>query len=191
SLDHLGRYGSISQVSIPTPVGCQSTPAPPSGLAENTDKSIGESNSRAYRCGDGVFVLTLHTYPARIGSRPVFASLRPAVTEPGLENSVTESQDIGAGAAAQRWSKTEISHSGHYTIVASAVWIDGRPASGLAGRLRQAVNSFRRSPVPPVTVVITYTTSARPDDARRAMDSFLVEAIGLSDSIGHSSRAAG
>src|SRR5205823_4921526 len=78
SLDHLGRYGNISQVSIPTPVGCQSTPAPPSGLAENTDKSIGESNSRAYRCGDGVFVLTLHTYPARIGSRPVFASLRPA-----------------------------------------------------------------------------------------------------------------
>jgi exosortase len=120
---------------------------------------------------------------AMIGARPVFASLRAEVAEP----LATRSINVGAGAAEQRWSETEFALADHYTIVASALWVNGRPANGIAGRIDQALNTLRGSPVSPVTAVFTYSTTKPPDDARRAMNRLLAKTTSLSNLIGRMS----
>jgi hypothetical protein len=180
----VGDQMNLAQLGIPVPAGCEQVPLPESLSVSSAKPQVDKVDSRAYRCGSDLFVLTLHTYPARVGARPVFTTLRSAVTEPGWDAMATRDIKIGTGAMEQHWSETEFTSAGRFAILASALWVDGRPAEGISGRFRQALNSFRSSPIPPVVGTVSYTTSDPSDHARLVMDRFLAGTESLSEIIG-------
>jgi exosortase A len=184
-LDRFVEHGPSSvKIGLPDVAGCQRAPFPTVPFIKSGEDAVGTASSQAYRCDADLFVLTLSTYPARIGARPVFGALRPGVAEQGWETVATKSINVGVGSAVQHWSETEFARDGQYAIVASALWVAGRPAAGIEGRIRQALNAFRVSRVPPITAIIIYRTAETPDHARRSMDRFLDGSKGLSNLIG-------
>jgi exosortase A len=153
--------------------GCLRTPvltAAPAYVAESASVSV-ISYSSAYRCGGDLFMLTMYLYPARISVRPLFLSLR-AAEEPIDSSIIVKSNDFraGGGPEAPVWRVTKTKDaSRHYVVIATALWLNGRPSTtGMSARLDQALNTVRSSAVSPVLVVVTNL-----DSSQRALDSFL------------------
>jgi exosortase/archaeosortase family protein len=183
-LDHSVRDNTtFGHLPISAPAGCQQASLSESPLATFAESSGGETFARAYRCGRDLFVLSLRQYPARIGAWPVFATLHAAVPEPGWEPVASKSLVVGAGALAQSWSEREFARPDRVAIIASALWIDGRPARGMRARILQALNMLRKSPVSPIVATVSYSTTKRPDHARRTVDTFLGTTESLSEVI--------
>ncbi len=136
------------------------------------------TSSGGYRCGDEVVTVTLRRYSPRVGARPVFNALRPA--PPDWELVGGRSITVGIGAAAENWSVSEFKRPGRYFVSASAVWVAGRPASGFRGRIRQAENTFRTSPISPTVLTIACAVETGMDNARRAVETFLANTSSLS-----------
>jgi exosortase A len=181
---------SIAQISAAVLPGCDTLPpsaAPPAPAAD--DKSAGISQSMAYRCDGSLFVLTLHRYPPRIASRTLFMSLRAAESPPEADI-IRQADGVRAagGSQGRAWRISESQKDGRYFVVATALWLDGRPAGfGIAARLEQGLNTLRRAPVSPVLAVITQSSRESLDGARRAVAHFLGKAApvsGLVDKFG-------
>jgi exosortase len=187
-LDARGAGPAVAErIEAPAVPGCLTTPPPatPPIPTAAADPDPGVLHSIAYRCGDDLFVLTLRRYPPRIGVRPLFLSLEATQAPPGADI-IRQSADIrvGNGPEAPVWRVTE-SQAGRYVAVATALWIDGRPAGeGIAARVNQALNTVRRSAVSPVIAVVTHSERDGPNDARRAIEGFLGKTTLLSEFVG-------
>lgn len=180
NLDYAYSKGALSaEVQLPIPSGCEEARLPNSPLIDISHRQVGAVRSGAYRCGADLFVLTLRTYPQRVGARPVFTDLRADLVEPGWDPITTTIIEAGQGGTAQVWSETEYGNRGLYAVVASALWIDGRPAHGFMARLRLALNSLRGALRPPFTVIVSYTGHRDPAEARHALAGFLTGANDL------------
>lgn len=168
--------GIASGPRFPVRPDCAAAPLP-GGWAAGIPRALpGIDHSRAYRCAEGLFVVTVHRYPARVSARPLLAFLHPQLAARGSRPAASRVFEAGSGAAAQRWTIAEFDRGGRYAAIASALWIDGRPADGALGsRLRQAANALSRTPVAPVAAVVTYADSdgRGPAAGRRALDRFL------------------
>jgi exosortase/archaeosortase family protein len=181
-LDLLAADEPIS-AGMPFPVlsGCVRAALPPERLLKFSLAGMSAANARGYRCGTGLFVVSLRRYPARIGTRPLFVEAPPENAPRAGETLATRGFGVGRGAAAQLWRITEFEHDGRYAAIASALWIDGRPVrNALRGRIRQALNLLRKAPLPPVKAVVTYRAKEGLEPGRRALDRFLAESGPLS-----------
>ena len=163
------------ELRILAPSGCQEA-APGPLLISPATAGIGNLRSEAYRCGPDLFMVTVRSYPMRIGARPVFTDLRADVTEPGWSALVrTNIEVVGAGPLAYRWSERQYVNGPRFAAIASRLWVDGRPEEGMQARLKLALNSLRGSQVPPLVAIVSYAGLREPDSAQRAFSSFLSE----------------
>lgn len=176
-LDDLAAHEPIAaEIALPLPPDCAAAPLPvPVWSPAQTATALpGIATSRAYRCRDGLFVVTMRRYPARLSAHVLFAPLALAPAESDF--AVRRSFETGSGIAAQRWWITEIDRKGRDLAIARAVWIDGRPVrNALAGRLRQALNTVSRAPVPSVAIMVTHAEAAQSPERRQAFDRFLAK----------------
>jgi exosortase A len=174
-LDSLAEHPLVAAgLRFPVPPDCTPAPLPAGAGAAPSIPVPGVARSRAYRCSGGVFVVTVRRYPARISGRRLLVPTPPASLKRGPRARLTRIFDTGGGATAQRWKITEFVPGDTYDAVASALWIDGRPAlGGIRSRLRQAVNALSPEAVSPVAVTVSYATTRGPADGRRAIDRFL------------------
>jgi hypothetical protein len=175
-LDELGASTAVAaRIETPELPGCMTVPLP-AALPVPTEDGLGMGPfySGAYRCGGDLFVLTLRRYPPRIGVRPLFLSLQTAEVPPGSDDIIAHGFRAGSGPEAPMWRMTEFENDRHYFTVATALWLDGRPAgAGIAARVNQALNTVRRSAVSPVLVLVTHPLRDGPNNAWRAIDGFL------------------
>jgi exosortase A len=190
-IDNLAaRPPVMADLRFPVPPDCTVAPLPAGSGAGRSSTVPDVEKSRAYRCRGGVFVVTLRRYPARISARRLFAPSPPVSVARGSRSTLTRSFDAGSGAAAQRWKITEFALDDYYGAIASALWVDGRPAmGGIRSRIRQAVNALSPTAVSPVAEIVNYTTTRRPADGRRAIDRFLSGAATASRGIADRSAA--
>jgi exosortase A len=182
-----GRAADAAQISAPALAGCITWPAPSvQPVAGAEDKSVEEiSQPIAYRCGGDLFVLTLRRYPPRISARALFSSLRVAQTPPDAD--LIQETDLHAGSApdAPVWRVTESEKNGRYAAIATALWVNGRPAGvGIAARLDLALNTVRNSPVPPVVVVVSHSGQSWAAQPGRALARFLDKTAPFSELVG-------
>ncbi len=120
-------------------------PAPAWYTAHTTQVRSGQTSSGAYQCGKDTFVLSLQVLPPRLGARAVFSASTSNTVWPGWQLVETRMLNVGTGEAAQNWSQSGLTAHDHREILASAVWVGGRPAWGMKGRIQQALNVFRRA----------------------------------------------
>jgi exosortase A len=152
--------------------GCAIAPMPAKALIPWGDGGIRADSSMAYRCGEDVFVLTLRRYPARIGARALFSTLKTAVEPPGGDIILQSGDIVGPGSLI--WRVTNVNTDTGYGAIATALWLDGHPSGGgILARFVQAFNSFRRRAVSPVVAVVTYSGRPNLDDAQRGINRFL------------------
>ncbi|MGH7039488.1 MAG: exosortase A [Stellaceae bacterium] len=174
-LDDLAAHEPIAAgIALSLPPDCAAAPLPAWSPAQAATASPGIAKARAYRCRDGVFVVTVHRYPARLSAHLLFAPVALAPAE--ADFAVRRSFETGSGAAAQRWWITEIDRQGRDLAIARAVWVDGRPVrNALAGRLRQALNTVSPAPVPSVAIIVAHAEAAQSPGRRQTLDRFLAE----------------
>ena len=176
-----------AQISAPSLSGCVTVPVAAAQhvpTAENTS-ALGISHTIAYRCDGDLLILTLRRYPPRISARALFSSLRAAETPPDAD--VLQQTDIRGGdePEAPVWRVTKSQKDGRYVAVATALWLDGRPAAvGFAARVNQALNAVRRSPVSPVVAVISHSGRDGATTVGRALGRFLRKTSPLSELVG-------
>jgi exosortase A len=188
-LDELGAGAAVAaDIAAPALPGCMtvSLPAPPPGATDENGLGAGVLHPIGYRCGGDLFVVTLRRYSPRIGARPLFLSLRAAEAPPDADI-IRQTDGIRAGGRpdAPLWRVTESQTDGRYAAIATALWLDGRPAAaGIAGRANQALNTLRPSPVSPVVAVISHSSGEGPNNARRALDRFLDKTAPFSELVG-------
>ncbi|HZU89442.1 MAG TPA: archaeosortase/exosortase family protein, partial [Stellaceae bacterium] len=180
----------LADLRFPVPSDCVATPLPAHPLVKPEIPVPGVAETRAYRCRGGLFVVTLHRYPARISARSLFDDpLPPRIAWRGSQPAVTRVFDVG-GAAAQRWRLVEFGRGERYAAIASTLWIAGRPAKGaLESRLRQAVNALSPGAVSPLTAIVTYTAADGAARGRRAIDGFLADMATAASATGRNSAA--
>ena len=179
-LDELGPDTAVAaETAPPALAGCTVIPLSAAGFAANPASAADEhgQGAIAYRCDDRVFVVRFHRFPARIGVRPLFGSLRDAEAGGGADI-VRQTQGIrgGPGPAAPMWSVTEVQDGARYIAVATTLWVNGRPAgAGIAARLRQVLNTLSPSAISPVTAVVIHSGAGDPNNVWRATDRFLAK----------------
>jgi exosortase/archaeosortase family protein len=166
---------SAGELRILAPSGCQEASAPRPLLINPATPGVGNLSSEGYRCGTDLFMVTVRSYPMRIGARPVFTDLRADVTEPGWSALVRTNIEGGAGPLAYRWAETQYVDGPRFAAIASRLWVDGRPEGGMRARLKLALNSLRGSQVPPIVAIVSYAGLREPASAQRAFSSFLSE----------------
>lgn len=173
-LDREGANGSLPAVQLSTLPGCSSIVSVPVPAFDRAASQPAQIAAQTYRCGADLFTLNLQLFPARVGARAVFSGLNRLRVEPGWELIGNRTLEVRSGPQAQRWSQSEYRGSRQRRrTIASAVWVGGRPAYGLKGRIRQALNIFRPATVPTILAQVDFVSSASAADARRAMDRFL------------------
>jgi hypothetical protein len=96
---------------------------------------------------------------------------------------MTGDLNVAIGDTAQTWSETEFTHNGHLAILATALWVAGRPARGIEGRMLQALNSIRPSPLTPLVAVVTCEVAKDQNSARQMIREFLAKAAPLAELI--------
>jgi exosortase A len=173
----------VVQIDPPALAGCTIISVPPMApVATAGDKSaVSISRPVAYRCADGVFVLTLRRYPPRIAARPLFSSLASAQMPADADISEQTDFHAGGGPDAPIWRITQSQKDGRYAATATALWVDGRPAGGgIAARVTLALNALRNKPVPPVVAVVNRFEHDGPASAGRALGRFLDRTAPLS-----------
>lgn len=173
--NRLDRHGAIAPVSrkmsLPLPSTCVQVALSPELRARFSALGITFADSRAYGCSDGLFLVSLMRYPARIGAHTLFAGEFP---KNAGEPVATRGVRVGKGADAQLWRVTEFTPHGRYIAVASALWIDGRPVlNAIKGRILQALNLLRKAPLPPVKAVVVYRANDGFAGGRLALNRFL------------------
>ena len=172
----------VAQFDFPALPGCEFAPGGTSLEIKPVDEgSI--SSVRAYRCDGNLLFVMLNRYPERSGARAIFKSHRPDWEAEGWEITNTRDIDVGVGAATQSWSETTYSRGRQVAVLATALWIEGRPAKGLRGRVEQALNMVRVSPVAPVVAAILYRSSEDLVRAPRVMKDFLIKSTALGEMI--------
>jgi hypothetical protein len=160
---------------------------PASYTANPTQVRAGRTSFGAYQCGPDTFLLSWQVLPPRVGARTVFSASISNTTPPGWELVETRMLNVGTGKAAQSWSQSEFAAQDRREILASAVWVGGGPAWGMEGRIRQALNVFRRCAVPTIVARVDHVSSNPPAAFRNAMDRFLHKTESLSSLIGRAS----
>lgn len=176
-LDNPAAHQPITaNIPVSIPPDCTPAPLPAASPARLPVERAGTAASRAYRCTGGIFVVTLRDYPARIAARPLIDLFSAQTVSPGSPAPIPRTYEIGAGAATPHWHVTEFQRGKRYAAIATALWIDGRPAgSAITDRLRQAVNALRPTPVPPVAAIVTYDAAGSPEAGDQALNRFLTD----------------
>ncbi len=186
-LDQAGVGTAVAaQIEAPALPGCVTVPLPDALPVPTPDDGFGVSRSIAYRCSGGLFVLALRRYPPRIGVRPLFLSLQASQAPLGSDI-IRQTDDIraGPGPEAPVWRVTESQSGGRYNVVATALWLNGRPAGlGIAARVDQALNTARRAAVSPVVAVVSHSEAGGLIDTRQAVDGFLQKTTPFSVLVG-------
>jgi exosortase len=170
---------AVAQLDFPALPGCEFAPV----AAPLESKPVGDAgvpSMRGYRCDGSQLAVILERYPERTGARAIFKRLQPDWKQSGWEIANTRNVEVGVGARAQSWTETTYSRDRQVAIVATALWIEGRPAGGIRGRVAQALNTVRISPVAPVVATIVNHTPFR---VSHVMDDFLTNSPALSDMI--------
>ena len=127
--------------------GCSMQPAP---LTEGLG-APGRVIVRRVRCADGTIVLTIEVFSPRSTPNRLLTEQR-RLTMLGTEDAQSRPLPI-ANAPPRTWRIVETTKP--YNIVATSLWVDGRPSQGgLAMRVRQGLNSIVGSGVAPVLVVV-------------------------------------
>jgi exosortase A len=192
-LDRLGAGAAAmpSNIAAPALTGCTTLTPPdePRGTtaAGKPAPAISQMIKMiTYRCDGDLFALTLRRYPPRIASRALFSSLRTAETPVDAEVvRETDGVRFGTDPKAPVWSVAESQKGGLYAVVATALWVNGRPSgSGMATRANQALNTLRPSPLPPMAVVVTHHGLGSPYVAWAAMGRFLAKAAPVAELVG-------
>ncbi len=131
-----------------TPSGCVADPAHNAGLSGRRDF--------AYLCDRGQLQLRVAVFAERINPAAINQALRAQTGELAAEDVTVTTLHRDAAAD---W--RIISTTGPDRLVATALWIDARPASGgLAQRVALALHSVRGAKAAPVLVTITETLAA-------------------------------
>jgi exosortase A len=164
-------------------LGCTAAPDP--GVAAGDEAAAhGPGAMRRYLCDDGRIALRMVRLPPR-SSPSVLVEQQRRLIGPVGGGEVDQHWLHVAHGAARDWLLLEAEESND--AVASAVWIDGRPAHvGLTDRIRQARNSLVGSPYAPVIVAISLESdpaTQRRRGARQQIQSFLDSRPDLGDVI--------
>jgi len=180
-MDQLGTDATAAlaaPIGAPALSGCVMAPVPAAGSVPTAEirADITVSQAIAYQCDGDLFTVTLHRYPPRISARTLFLSLIAAQTPPDADIIVQTDVRGGSGHDTPVWRLTESQKDGRFVSVATALWLDDHPAgAGIAARVDQALNTIRRSPFPPVVVVISHSERDGATNSRRALENFLTK----------------
>lgn len=176
-LDRAATSGSLPRVQLYTIPGCSLSPMPAPSAFERAPSTAAQVSSYSYRCGNDLFTLDLQLFRSRVGARAIFSGSNWTAVAPGWELIENRNVEVGAGHQAQHWFESEYQGPGQQKrITASAVWVGGRPAYGLEGRMRQMLNTLRSTAIPTIRANVDFASSGSAADAQAAMSRFLQSA---------------
>jgi exosortase A len=185
-LDWLGAPPAVAApLSTPALPGCTIAPvqaAVPGQPVEDDGWGVAAFQATAYQCGKDLFTLRLARFPPRIGAHELFSYLRAWTIPPDWYPVTVRILQVENGPDAPVWEVTESESSGQYRIIATALWVKGRPTTaGISARIGQALNAMHPSAVPPVIAIVTQRGEENPNDAQLAIDGFLTKTGGISE----------
>jgi exosortase A len=178
-----GPLPAISQLEFPVLAGCQFAAVPPTFVTKSIAADRAASVFRGYQCGGNIFVVTLRSFTARIGARPLVQEQNLPLEEVGWDRVSAARFSLGSGPDAPNWVETEFAHGGRLLISASALWIAGRPSEGIHSRILQALNSIQPSPRVPVVAIVIYDAGEKAPNPVQVLNNFLADLNPLSEEI--------